>query len=364
MDIGKANMDRRGVLGLLGMAGLTPWLASCSSDSGSSGSGKGGGKLNLVMATYPGYEDRFQKHAIDPFLSSHSGAKVKLTTTLVQKTYGQLVADRKNPVVNLGVVNPQYAYRGMAIDLWATLNRANLPNLDHVTIDVPKQFSSVLVPWGANPYAIVYNPKKVERPTSWLDLMRPEYAGRVGLPNDKWEPFVALNKIRGRDPMDIEAAMKEWQRHRKNIAFWSAGAADLNENIARGEVWMAPGWLSPVVRDKRAGKDIDFVVPKEGGFLVLYYAMIPAGQSAEVQTACEQLANLYLSPQMQKALTELYFIPTVKGVEPAVPAADSKKEFGFALTAEDASRSLQVIDDAYTAKHGQEFQRLRKSLLM
>jgi spermidine/putrescine-binding protein len=113
------------------------------------------------------------------------------------------------------------------------------PNVDGVQYALPYT-------WGSIP--LMYNPEFVtETPTSWLDIMKPEYKGRVALVNDVISvmiPFImtAANTMEPtritQDQLDaaIDLIIKVKTEHARTIA---SGYGELADLFASGEVVMA-----------------------------------------------------------------------------------------------------------------------------
>lgn len=138
------------------------------------------------------------------------------------------------------------------------------PNVDGVQYALPYT-------WGSIP--LMYNPEFVtETPTSWLDIMKPEYKGRVALVNDVISvmiPFImtAANTMEPtritQDQLDaaIDLIIKVKTEHARTIA---SGYGELADLFASGEVVMAQAWEPVAAWAAEKGTELDWVIPKEG----------------------------------------------------------------------------------------------------
>lgn len=138
------------------------------------------------------------------------------------------------------------------------------PSVDGVQYGLPYT-------WGSVP--LMYNPEFVkEPPTSWLDIMKPEYKGKVALVNDVigvMIPFTmtAANTMQPtritQDQLDdaIDLIIKIKTEHARTIA---SGYGELADLFASGEVVMAQAWEPVAAWAGDKGTKLDWVIPKEG----------------------------------------------------------------------------------------------------
>jgi spermidine/putrescine-binding protein len=138
------------------------------------------------------------------------------------------------------------------------------PNVDGVQYALPYT-------WGSIP--LMYNPAVVtEKPTSWLDIMKPEYKGKVALVNDVISvmiPFImtAANTMEPtrvtQDQLDaaIDLIIKVKTEHARTIA---SGYGELADLFASGEIVMAQAWEPVAAWAAAKGVELEWVIPKEG----------------------------------------------------------------------------------------------------
>lgn len=165
---------------------------------------------------------------------------------------------------------------------------------------------------GAPGIAFNVNTYKGSDFTSWGDLWKPEYAGKIQLLDDAREVFnIALVKL-GLDPNttkpdEIKAAYEELLKLRPNVlSFNSDNPA--NSFIA-GEVELGQLWNGSVrIAKKEAPNTIDMVFPKEGPVLWVDTLAIPA--NAKHPDAAHKLINYLLSAKVAEKLTLEIGYPT------------------------------------------------------
>lgn len=165
---------------------------------------------------------------------------------------------------------------------------------------------------GAPGIAFNVNTYKGSDFTSWGDLWKPEYAGKIQLLDDAREVFnIALVKLglnpNTTNPDEIKAAYEELLKLRPNVlSFNSDNPA--NSFIA-GEVELGQLWNGSVrIAKKEAPNTIDMVFPKEGPVLWVDTLAIPA--NAKHPDAAHKLINYLLSEKVAEKLTLEIGYPT------------------------------------------------------
>ena len=149
---------------------------------------------------------------------------------------------------------------------------------------------------------IAYSPEQVRRlraepPTCWRDLVRPQFERQVmmGNPNSSGTGYLvlsALTQLLGED--DAFAYLKGLHR---NVAQYSHGGRGSIENLVRGEVAVAIGFLHDVVTARERGAKIEFALPCEGTALEIgSLSLIAGGSNADEAVKFYEWA---LEPQVQ-----------------------------------------------------------------
>ncbi|HDL2135712.1 TPA: extracellular solute-binding protein, partial [Mannheimia haemolytica] len=200
-----------------------------------------------------------------------------------------------------------------------------LAELDHAQLPVIKELNQ---DWLNKPYdqgnkyslpqllgapGIAFNTAdyKGETFTSWGDLWKPEFAGKVQLLDDAREVFnIALLKL-GKNPNttnpdEIKEAFEELKKLRPNVlSFTSDNPA--NSFIA-GEVSVGQLWNGSVRIAKKENAPVDMVFPKEGPVLWVDTLAIPA--NAKNKENAHKLINYLLSAKVAEKLTLAIGYPT------------------------------------------------------
>lgn len=148
----------------------------------------------------------------------------------------------------------------------------NLGNIDPAFLKVPGDpQGEYVVPYQAGTQAIVYDSAAVTPPpTSWRDLWRPEFAGRMIFVDDMRGVIAIVLLAEGKDPnttnpADLEAIKPRLQELIRNVKIFdsdSPKSALIAGDVDVGFVWNAEAELAA-----RAKPTIRYAFPKEGAIL-------------------------------------------------------------------------------------------------
>jgi spermidine/putrescine-binding protein len=198
------------------------------------------------------------------------------------------------------------------------------------------------VPWNWGSLPLMYDPAAVSAPPeSWLDILKPEYQGKVAMVDDPLGNLLIWGTVVTGKPMGTILTKEEMVKvidqlieiKTKHARAFFPGYGDMSDAFARNEVVVsAIGWEAVAVWTQAKGKTIKYTIPKEGtGMFMdclcipkdapnidLSYKMINHVISAEPQKqfATEQSAgitNLDTVPMLPKELAESYNYADIDG---------------------------------------------------
>ncbi|MBX6320345.1 MAG: extracellular solute-binding protein [Rhodospirillaceae bacterium] len=182
---------------------------------------------------------------------------------------------------------------------------------------------SVPITWGGGP--MNYDPAVVQ-PTSWFDLERPEFKGKIAMFDDAVGMMLTASiMVNGAEsaslltPKQLEETKKYLIKLKKEHAraiFTSYGEG--GDAMARGEVVMTLGgaeWLTAVIMPK---KKTAYTYPKEGCFGFIDSYVIP--KTAPHPDLAHALANHMLTVPAQLKLTDLNYAVLTEEAMAALPS--------------------------------------------
>ncbi len=302
----------------LTLAGLQACASQTASTEGASpAGGVEGGKL--VAATYQGIWEDAHRKILVPAFKKASGADVTLVPMFAVDQVARLkAAGSTNPPFDVAILDPG-----------PLVNAPKEEILQVFPTDISKHYNDILPRYqkssssgdwgpiiGLQFVGIAYNPKKITTPpTSWADLWKPEYKGRVGITNMSstlgtgW--MVEIAKMYGGSESDLEPAFKAVQELLPNLAAVAPNLGALSTLFQQGEIDIAPHNLASIALLQSKDVDVDWVIPKEGS-----YAFGASMHVVKNPTAGKELATAYidaaLSTEVQSAMADApYYIAPV-----------------------------------------------------
>jgi spermidine/putrescine transport system substrate-binding protein len=216
-------------------------------------------------------------------------------------------------VGSVDIVTPNATYVPLLVklDTLAPIDEKKLANLgkvlpfflDNPSVRIDGKLYAVPYVWGGVP--MMYDPAAATTaPTSWKDVLKPEYAGKVAmldnLNNIQLAARVATDaKVPTRLTREQLAKSVDFLIEVKKQARVIAGSyGDMADAMARGEVAITfNGWEVMVNMAKKKGKEIAYVYPQEGTFgWCDCYCIVKDAPNADVAHA---LANEAISVPVQ-----------------------------------------------------------------
>jgi spermidine/putrescine transport system substrate-binding protein len=183
------------------------------------------------------------------------------------------------------------------------------------------------VPWNWGSLPLMYDPAVVSAPPeSWLDILKPEYKGKVAMVDDPlgnlliWGTVVTgkpMGTILTKDEM-VQVIDKLIEIKTKHARAFFASYGDMSDAFARNEVAVsAIGWEAVAVWTQAKGKTIKYTIPKEGTGMFMDCLCIP--KDAPHVDLSYKMINHIVSPAPQKqfateqsaGITNLDTVPTL-----------------------------------------------------
>lgn len=141
------------------------------------------------------------------------------------------------------------------------------------------------VAWQSGLTGIAFRPEAVEalgrRPDSIHDLFDPVFEGRVGMMSDPLDLGGAALLALDVEPAsstedDWRRAADELRRQRGDGLVRGYYGQSYLHALQRGETWISQAWSGDIFQAQQLGRDLSFVVPREGALLWTDNMMIPA----------------------------------------------------------------------------------------
>ncbi len=332
------DVSRRRVL--QGLAAMGVGAAALADFAGHLAAASAQEVRELTIFAWPGLvPDVLKTASIPAFARQHPGVNVRLDISTNAVMYPKMLAARSNPAISGGMFNDIFVQKGIADGLWVKPNDAWMPNRKHVP-------GELLAPGGYavifqfSPFGIMYNPDRVEKPTSWGDLWNPRYRGRVVMWDSYFDAYIAAAVMSGKGP-SAEEGIKLWAPHKQNIGAWTTSPTKAEDDVARGEMWLAPHWGAWAEQARSQGKKVAFTIPREGAVQWGGHMVTVTGFSPKVTELTQRYLDTWNSEECQLAwVTKGFFGPANRNVK--IPPELLKLE--AMMTADEAARKLIRYD--------------------
>ncbi|HHB1655482.1 MULTISPECIES: spermidine/putrescine ABC transporter substrate-binding protein PotD [Bacillus cereus group] len=198
-----------------------------------------------------------------------------------------------------------YMVKTMAkMDLLAPLDKKNIPNIENMVSNFktpafdPENKYSLVYTWGVT--GIAYNKKYVkEAPTSWADLWNEKYKGHVTLLNDSREVLGVGLKKHGfsnstKDDAQLKTAADDLKKLLPNLLAFDTD--NIKQKFITEDAWIGTVWSGDAAFIAKDNKDVEYVVPKEGGTIWADTLAIPKG--AKHKELAEKFMNYLLDEKV------------------------------------------------------------------
>jgi spermidine/putrescine transport system substrate-binding protein len=251
----------------------------------------------------------------------------------------------------------------LKLDLLAKLDMKNIPNAQYLVKELkapiydPTGEYSLVYTWGIT--GIAYNKQYIKTPpTSWADLWKEDYKGRVILYNDIRETLgMALIKNgysnNSINPQELKTAFEDLKVLNKNVLAYDTDT--IKQKFVGEEVWIGTLWSGDASYASKDNPNIGFVVPKEGATIWADTFAIP--KTAKHKELAEKFINFIYEPKNSARNYEYigYNDPNTKAKEfhsaefnndPILNIADKNVDKGEWLI--DIGNSLKMYDQYWT----------------
>jgi len=240
------------------------------------GSGKGTGEAvpnfggeSLVVVNYGGtFSSVWQKYVIAPFEAKYN-AKIIQETGLTFDTLAKMRAQKDNPQIDVWMMADSGAVIAKRENLIQPLDPNAIPNLK-LLIPKARKVGDPYADFLFTSTVIAYNKNFVKTPPkSWLDLWKPEYKGKVILPDINTCCgnlfLMQMSKLNGGNiDYNIQPGFKKIESLKHSVlAFWNSQdqAANL---LVSGQAWIGVWSADRAGTQAFQGAPIGLAFPKEG----------------------------------------------------------------------------------------------------
>ena len=269
---------------------------------------------SIAAATFPGAWETAHRSFLVPAFQKATGASVNLVASMPLDIIAKTLMSRANPAFDVFVADEGSFAVANEQGLVEAIPTALLPNLK----DVPAKFvdpKGLAVYVSAQVVGIAYNTEKIKTPpTSWNDLLKPEYKGRVGIVGfgsalgPVWLTEVA--KMRGGSEQNMDPAFQYLRQLLPNIGAVAPSPGALATLIQQGQVDICAHYSNNVGDLQAKGVPVALAKPDTGWGIVRTTMHVVKNTKEPVLAAAYINAALDVSVQAKLADTPYYLAPT------------------------------------------------------
>lgn len=265
----------------------------------------------LTVSTWGGVTQDAIAARVGPEFTRATGATLAFDIGAQGPRYSKLLAQRASPASDVFFGSDEALIGGLKAGILTPARRKSLSNLGDVekwALTMPSPGGDDMiggVPYGLIAYVIGYNPEKVKTPiSSWNDLWRPEFAGKMFFASPFHsampELVVLAAELAGGSMKDVDPGFKKLAELRPaKVGFtWTDWAALYQSD----DIIVATEFDCYLDVMKNQNYPIKYVVPKEKGIAIIDGVGIVTGRP-NLELA-EFFLNTILDPKVQAGLSQ------------------------------------------------------------
>jgi putative spermidine/putrescine transport system substrate-binding protein len=289
-------------------------------------------KDSIVVNCFGGtFEQGWRKNIIEPFQKT-TGVEVLVETALSAPALAKMRAQKDNPQIDCFIMDDLVAIQAAQEGLYDKLNFKNIPNSKDVMPGLSDRIKRVfgtldlVLPSHYGNGLVVYNKKHVKNISSWDDFLKPEYKGKILLPDVSagtisYLFIVNMALIKGGSLDDLRPGIEFIKKMKPNVLTYFSNHDQVSQLMASEEAWISVQPTERIFTNIRKGLPLAAAVPKEGVTEFVGVLGVPKGIAPKKKELAEKYINQCLDPASNKANAEENFIgpPTRQGLEKLNP---------------------------------------------
>ncbi|MGV6871318.1 extracellular solute-binding protein [Pseudochelatococcus sp. B33] len=260
----------------------------------------------VVVAIRGGILGDYYINVLGPMFQQKFGPAVRFIVDTSGPALAKVRVEAKNPQTDVLWTVPSIQFEGQELDLYEKMDYSKIPNvadIDPSLVDPDGYFIAKTV----QAIGIAYNTKVfeargIEPPTSWRDLFKPEFRGRVAIetPADSFGQATIgglATVIAGGQNDEAADVILQQLVDAGNDILWATSPSHMAQLLTQQDVWIAAFGDSRTWDLIDQGAPFEFIIPEEGAFPIpSYWALIKNSPNPE---AAYQWINWQLSPEIQ-----------------------------------------------------------------
>jgi putative spermidine/putrescine transport system substrate-binding protein len=223
----------------------------------------------IVSTIFGGaFEAAYRKHVVDPFQKKHN-AEVVLKYGNSSEWVANSLLNRGSPEIDVIFLAYPDSIRAVNEGLGMTITPADVPNVNNLHPVWYDSYKKQAVGLDYASWGISYRTDSgIPAPTSWLDLFKPEYKGKLILPNitasGGFQTLVMMAKLHGGSEDNIDPGFEAMKRLKPNVRKFYGSNPEAGQLMDRGDAVIGAMYDNATWYMTDGGKPIRWMIPKEG----------------------------------------------------------------------------------------------------
>jgi putative spermidine/putrescine transport system substrate-binding protein len=277
----------------------------------------------LVMIGYGTAQDDPIRRAAAELGRRHAGVTLRIIGGLSTEALAQIKAARGASPYDLAVMGTPAIINAVGEDVIEPLTVARIPSLSRLDPRFLPAARGVGVPVNFSGFGIAFNKQTVRTPpTTWADLWKPEFAGKVGLARPQSNLGLGAVAIAarafGRPDDDLQFGLEKWRELRPLVG---RSPPLLQQMLERGEIDACVLWHDNTALAAATGLPFGYVKTTQP--IILPSSIVMFRRTAH-SDLIHEFAEIFLSEDVQRFQTNppYFFGPTLAGVPTPAAAAE------------------------------------------
>jgi len=331
-----APLSRRGFLHTTVGASLAAGVAPVRAQPGG----------ELVVANWGGDWNGNVVKSLEAPLLEAKGLTLRRDLASAPARKAKMLAERNLPrgTVDVAHFTDADAYELAMQGVLEELDYDRIPNAAQL---LPGMRNKHFLPWVYSGVVLIHNPNRIKTPpTSFADLLRPEYAGRVGLIDQIYFNYLyAYAVVAGGSMNDISPAFPKLLELKKAVQpRIYASHQQLAAAMAADEVWISANYNARAAQWQAEGLPVRGSYPAEGAIGIQFGVVVP--KRARNKDAAYRYLNEMLSPAATRSLAGLtYYAPATANAD--LPA-ELRQRVDFSP---EQRKRMHYVDYDYAARN-------------
>lgn len=279
----------------------------------------------IVSTIFGGaFEAAYRRHIVTPFEQAY-GAEVILQYGTSAEWVANAMLNADRPEIDVLFLAYPDSIRAVNENLGIVLTPDDVPNVSELHPVWYEDYKRTGVGLDYASWGLTYRTDSgVPAPTSWLDLFKPEYAGRVIVPNlttsGGFQTLVMMAKLHGGSEDDIEPGFEAMKRLKPSIRKFYLSNPEAGQMMERGDAIIGAMYDNATWYLSDAGKPMQWIIPSEGALVGMVSLHI--AHNTRNMELCKAFVNFAISKEANEAFcNEINAGPTNKHAMLSEPAA-------------------------------------------